>query len=311
LSQTKRFSSFILLFIAILAVSTAAILIRLVNNQASALVIATYRLVFSALLSGLVYLAGPHNRSNLSRSNLIWMTLAGAFLAAHFVAWISSLELISVSSSVILVTTTPLWVALLSPLVLKEKVQRSFYVGMLFALLGGIIIALSSSCKLTASGLVCAQSQSGINTQTIQGMLLALLGAWMASGYMLIGRKIRAETDNSQYTLVVYASAALILLFMSVFRGEKLFGYSSSAYMIFLAMALVPQTLGHSVLNYTLKFLPATVISMALLGEPIGSTILAIVFLKEIPSTLEVVGGILILIGITVSVLPSKASNGV
>lgn len=76
-------------------------------------------------------------------------------------------------------------------------------------------------------------------------------------------------------------------------------------------MALVPQTLGHSVLNYTLKFLPATVISMALLGEPIGSTILAIVFLKEIPSTLEVVGGILILIGITVSVLPSKASNGV
>jgi len=127
---------------------------------------------------------------------------------------------------------------------------------------------------------------------------------------MLIGRKIRAQTDNSQYTLIVYASAALILVFVSIFRGERLLGYSPRVYLVLLAMAIIPQMLGHSILNYALKFLPATLISMALLGEPIGSTILAILFLKEIPSTMEIIGGILILIGITVSVLPSKAANG-
>ncbi len=310
MSQTRRLSSIVLLFIAILAVSTAAILIRLVNDQASALVIAAYRLGISTLLSAFLYLTSTHERSNLTRQNLLWMPLSGIFLAAHFVAWISSLELISVSSSVILVTTTPLWVALLSPLVLKEKVQPVFYVGMAFALLGGVIIALSSSCTVEGTGLVCEQNQFAGSPQMLKGMFLALLGAWMASGYMLIGRKIRAQTDNSQYTLIVYASAALILVFVSIFRGERLLGYSPRVYLVLLAMAIIPQMLGHSILNYALKFLPATLISMALLGEPIGSTILAILFLKEIPSTMEIIGGILILIGITVSVLPSKASNG-
>jgi len=307
--RTKRVTSLFLLLLSILAVSTAAILIRLVNEQASALVIAAYRLSFSALLSGLIYLTGKHDRNNLNRRNLLWMALSGVFLAAHFAAWISSLELISVSSSVILVTTTPLWVALLSPLVLKEKVRPVFYIGMVFALLGGISIALSSSCAVTSSGLACSPGQFGGNPQTLKGMLLALLGAWMASGYMLIGRKIRAQTDNSQYTLIVYASAAVILVFAAVFRGERLLGYSPRVYLIFLAMALIPQMLGHSILNYTLKFLPATLISMALLGEPIGSTLLAVLFLNEIPSTMEIIGGILILIGIMVSVLPAKPAN--
>ena len=307
--RTKRVTSLFLLLLSILAVSTAAILIRLVNEQASALVIAAYRLSFSALLSGLIYLTGKHDRNNLNRRNLLWMALSGVFLAAHFAAWISSLELISVSSSVILVTTTPLWVALLSPLVLKEKVRPVFYIGMVFALLGGISIALSSSCAVTSSGLACSPAQFEDNPQTLKGMLLALLGAWMASGYMLIGRKIRAQTDNSQYTLIVYASAAVILVFAAVFRGERLLGYSPRVYLIFLAMALIPQMLGHSILNYTLKFLPATLISMALLGEPIGSTLLAVLFLNEIPSTMEIIGGILILIGIMVSVLPAKPAN--
>ena len=99
------------------------------------------------------------------------------------------------------------------------------------------------------------------------------------------------------------------MILTAVFRGEKLYGYSPRVYTIFLAMALIPQMLGHSILNYSLKSLPATVVSIALLGEPIGSTILAIIFLKEIPSMLEVIGGILILVGITIAVLPAKKPN--
>lgn len=309
MAHSTRFRSFVLLFISILAVSTAAILIRLVNDQVSALVIAAYRLGLSACLSALIYFGSRHGQAKPNKRQFIWMAFSGAFLAAHFAAWISSLEYISVSSSVILVTTTPLWVALLSPLVLKEKVPPGFYLGMLFALLGGVVIAFSGPCKLSGSGLACAGKMLDSSPETLRGMLLALAGAWMASGYMLIGRKIRAETDNSQYTLVVYAFAALIMILAAVFRGEKLFGYSPRVYILLLAMALIPQMLGHSILNYSLKSLPATVVSIALLGEPIGSTILAILFLKEIPSMLEVIGGILILVGITIAVLPAKKPN--
>jgi len=309
LTQTKRAASYLLLLVSILAVSTAAILIRLVNDQASALVIAVYRLGLSTVLSGLLYLTASANHRALTKRNFLWMALSGAFLAAHFVAWISSLEFISVSSSVILVTTTPLWVALLSPVLLKEKVHKRFYAGMAAAILGGCIIAVGSSCTISAAGLACTEQIFGGDPQTLKGMFLALLGAWMASGYMLIGRKIRAETDNAQYTLVVYACAALILFFTAIFRGEELSGYTPRVYAIFLAMAIIPQMLGHSILNYALKFLPATMISMALLGEPIGSTILAILFLKEIPSMMEIIGGILILLGILIAIAPRKQTS--
>jgi len=309
LAQSKRVSSYLLLFISILAVSTAAILIRLVNDQTSALVIAAYRLGLSTLLSGILYLTSSTHHQTVTRKNFLWMALSGAFLAAHFVVWISSLEFISVSSSVILVTTTPLWVALLSPIFLKEKVQSSFYAGMAAAILGGLIIAVGGSCTFSTSGLSCTDKFLGSNPETIKGMFLALLGAWMASAYMLIGRKIRAQTDNAQYTLIVYASAAVILFFTAIFRGEALLGYSPRVYLVFLAMAIIPQMLGHSILNYALKFLPATLISMALLGEPIGSTILAILFLNEIPSMMEIIGGILILLGILIAIAPRKQTS--
>ncbi|HOE35564.1 MAG TPA: EamA family transporter [Anaerolineaceae bacterium] len=101
------------------------------------------------------------------------------------------------------------------------------------------------------------------------------------------------------------------MFFTAIFRGEELSGYTPRVYAIFLAMAIIPQMLGHSILNYALKFLPATMISMALLGEPIGSTILAILFLKEIPSMMEIIGGILILIGILIAILPASKTNAV
>ena len=306
----KSINPYLLLLVGILAVSTAAILIRLILLEASALVIAAYRLAISALISGLLLLI-PHKskRTQLNRKDIGLLVLSGVFLSAHFAAWITSLEFISVSSSVILVTTTPLWVALLSPVVLKEKVSSRFYWGMAVAIIGGICIAISSPCRLNTAGLSCSGSVFERGSQTLWGMALALFGAWMASGYMLIGRKMRLKMDNLSYTTAVYTVSAIVLILVVILRGEKLLGYSQQIYALFVALAVIPQLLGHSVLNYSLEVLPATVVSMALLGEPIGSTILAVIFLNEIPSTLEIIGGIFILLGIVISVLPERKPN--
>ena len=308
----KSINPYLLLLIGILAVSTAAILIRLILLEASALVIAAYRLALSALISGLLLLiAHKSKRTQLNRKDIGLLVLSGVFLSAHFAAWITSLEFISVSSSVILVTTTPLWVALLSPVVLKEKVSSRFYWGMAVAIIGGICIAISSPCRLSSVGLRCSGSVFERGSQTLWGMALALFGAWMASGYMLIGRKMRLKMDNLSYTTAVYTVSAIVLILVVILRGEKVLGYSPQIYALFVALAVIPQLLGHSVLNYSLEVLPATVVSMALLGEPIGSTILAVIFLNEIPSTLEIIGGIFILLGIVISVLPESKPNAV
>jgi len=310
LKPKKPINPYLLLLIGILAVSTAAIFIRLILLEASALVIAAYRLALSALISGvLLLISHKGERTPLNRKDIGLLVLSGVFLAAHFAAWITSLEFISVSSSVILVTTTPLWVALLSPIVLKEKVGSRFYWGMAVAIIGGICIAISGPCRLSTTGLSCSGSVFERGSQTLLGMALALFGAWMASGYMLIGRKMRLKLDNLSYTTSVYTVSAIVLILALILRGEKVLGYSPQIYALFVALAVIPQLLGHSVLNYSLEVLPATIVSMALLGEPVGSTILAVIFLNEIPSTLEIIGGIFILLGIVISVLPERKPN--
>jgi len=310
LKPKKPINPYLLLLIGILTVSTAAIFIRLILLEASALVIAAYRLALSALISGiLLFTSYKGNRAPLNRNDIGLLVLSGVFLAAHFAAWITSLEFISVSSSVILVTTTPLWVALLSPIVLKEKVGSRFYWGMAVAIIGGIFIAISGPCRLSTTGLRCSGSVFERGSQTLWGMALALFGAWMASGYMLIGRKMRLKLDNLSYTTSVYTVSAIVLILALILRGEKVLGYSPQIYALFVALAVIPQLLGHSVLNYSLEVLPATIVSMALLGEPVGSTILAVIFLNEIPSILEIIGGIFILLGIVISVLPERKPN--
>jgi drug/metabolite transporter (DMT)-like permease len=302
-----------LLVLGVLAVSTGAILIRLAMTEAKPLVIAAYRLSFSALISMLmVLITRPRSPFKLNKRIIGLMALSGFFLAMHFASWVSSLELTNVSSSVVLVSTTPLWVALLSPFFLKEKVNKRFYVGMMLAFFGGLIIAFNERCTLSGAGLQCGANLGMRQANSLLGLVLALIGAFMAAGYMLIGRKLSGKIDTVRYTAIIYSIAAIFLLFIVILRGDELITYSGSVWGLFIALAIVPQILGHSVLNYSLQALPATTVSIALLGEPVGSTVLAMIFLKEMPSTLQLVGGILIMIGIVYSVLPAnKPANGV
>lgn len=286
----------------ILLVSTASIFIRFAQMEASSIVIAAGRLVVASVI--LVPLALILNWQDFR--SLTWRewgkgALSGVFLALHFASWITSLEYTSVASSVVLVTTTPLWVALLSPLILKERIRKWVMVGLAVSVAGGVIVGLGNACQLEAGELVCqAQSFTG---NAMWGNFLALFGAWMAAGYMLMGRQLRKKLDTIPYTALVYGVAALLLLVVVLIRAEPVFSYSGETYLWLLALGIFPQLLGHSIFNWSLKYISAAYVSLTLLGEPIGTTILALIFLRETPTLLEGIGGILILIGIVLGSL--------
>jgi drug/metabolite transporter (DMT)-like permease len=282
----------------ILAVSTASIFIRFAQEYAPSLVIAAFRLTFASLIIAPLALSRHRDELfSLGRRELMLGLLSGIFLALHFATWISSLEYTTVASSVVLVTTTPLWVALLSPLVLKEPITRPVIWGMVLALVGGTIVGLSDSCSWNA-GLVCPPLGEFVKGQAFGGNFLALVGAWMAAGYLLIGRYLRVKMSLIPYIFVVYGMAAIILVIIMLASGETPFGYPPQAYFWMLLLAFIPQLLGHSTFNWALKFLPASFVSVTLLGEPIGSTILAIIILDEAPTPLKLFGAFLILLGI-------------
>jgi drug/metabolite transporter (DMT)-like permease len=222
----------------------------------------------------------------------------GIFLALHFATWITSLEYTSVASSVVLVSTSPLWVALLSPLVLRERPSRLVIFGMVVALIGGTLVGFSEACSVTSRGLICPVASELFQGGASLWNLLALSGAITAAGYLLVGRWLRPTISLMVYIFTVYGVAAVILLILAVFSGKPLAGFPPVTYLYLLILAAGPQLLGHTSFNYGLRYLSASFVSIALLGEPIGSTILALIVLGEIPGPLEVIGGVIILVGI-------------
>jgi drug/metabolite transporter (DMT)-like permease len=289
----------LVLFFGILIVSTASIFIRYAQKEASSIVIAAYRLALAALILLPIALQRYRDElTHLTRKQILLVILSGIFLAIHFATWISSLEYTTVASSVVLVTTTPLWVALLSPLFLHERPSRFVVVGMVIALLGGTMVGLSNECTLGRVGLVCPPFSAFLQGSAFFGNLLALAGAVAASAYLLAGRFLRPTMALIPYIFSVYGMAAVILVLMALLSGQPVSGFSFPTYLFLLALAVGPQLLGHTSFNYGLRYLSAAYVSVALLGEPIGSTILAMIVLKETPTRLEIFGGIVILIGI-------------
>ncbi len=284
---------------AILAVSTASIFIRYAQREAPSLVIAAFRLTIASVVLAPVAISRYRQELiALGWRQLRFAMLSGFFLAVHFATWISSLEFTSVASSVVLVSTVPLWVAILSPLTIQERVRRLVLIGMALALLGGVIVGVSDVCRWEVAGLACPPLAEFVHGQAFIGDLLALAGALAAAGYFLVGRSLRARMSLVSYIFIVYGVAAVVLICMVAVQGYPILGYTPKTYGWFLLLALVPQLIGHSTYNWALGYLSAAYVSIALLGEPIGSAILAYVLLGETPTTLKLFGAILILIGI-------------
>lgn len=290
----------LVLAFGLMGISTGSVLIRLAQQEAPSAVVAAARLGLATLvLLPFSIRTALVEWRKLSRRSVAWLLLAGVFLALHFATWIASLELTSVASSVVLVTTTPLWVAMASPLFLRERIRPLVWAGLITAMLGGAIVGLGGQCLMVNGSLDCGPSGAG--GQGILGNLLALIGAWTAAGYMLVGRKVRGEMSLGTYTLTVYGLAALLLFGQVIIQGLTVTNFPPVTYLWFGLLALLPQVLGHTSLNWALRYLPAALVTTVILGEPIGTTMLAILFLGEHPTPAELLGGMVILIGIYIA----------
>jgi drug/metabolite transporter (DMT)-like permease len=276
----------LVLGVGVAAVSTAAVLIR--EADAPAIVIAAYRLGLASL--PLLLLAGLRRGRTLtsSRDVLALMALSGVFLALHFGFWVASVKQTSILTSVVLVTTTPLFVGIVGGPLLGERPGRTIWLAMAVAALGTLLMV---SEDFDAGG------------DTLTGDLLALLGAVFAAGYIMAGRRVLgAGSDWLSYITVTYSTAAVLLLCAAVLSGKPLTGFSSSTYALLLALAVVPQLVGHTAVNRSLGRLPAIVVSLAILGEPVGATILAAIFLGEEPTLTQLAGGLVVLTGVALGV---------
>ena len=286
----------------ILAVSTGSIFVRYAQVYAPSIVIAAYRLGLATLF--LAPIALIRHRAELAniKGRDRWLAIgSGIFLALHFATWISSLEYTTVVSSVVLVSTAPLWVALLSPITVKEPLTKVILIGMSLALVGVFVVGLSDICSIESGKLVCPSIGDFIRGSAFLGDLLALAGAWMAAGYLLIGRRLRGGIALIPYIFVVYGVAAVVLIILMIGSGQSPVGYPIQTYLWLILLALVPQLMGHSSFNWALGFLSAAFVSITLLGEPIGSAVLAYILLDETPTFLKIIGAILILAGIYIA----------
>jgi drug/metabolite transporter (DMT)-like permease len=288
---------YLMLAIGIVAASLAANFILLAQDEGvPSLFIAAGRLTVAALvLTPAVLRNSRYAReiSSLSRADVILIAICGFFLAIHFAAWVSSLEYATVLVSLVLVSTSPIWVALLEVFLLHMKLARPVIIGLVVVLVGGIIIGLAGTGD---------EATNGNNNQFIGGAL-ALIGAIAVAVYLIIGRKIRRQLSLTPYIWLVYGMAALLLLLAVILTGTPMTGHSFEGYAWIVVLALVPQLIGHSSFNYALAYLPATYVSIASQMEPVLGSMVALVLFDQIPGFGQIIGGLIIIAGVVMTTL--------
>jgi drug/metabolite transporter (DMT)-like permease len=286
----------LVLLLGIAAVSTASVMVRFAQEGAPSLVIAAGRLALATVvLAPFAIIRHRAELRSLSRRDLSLGLVSGVLLALHFATWIVSLEHTSVVSSVVLVTTTPLWVALLAPVFLRERITRKTWLGIAVAMIGGVVIGVSDLGSWGGGSIDLPGDRA------VLGDFLALSGAWMMAGYLLVGRNLRSKLHLIPYIFLVYGMAAVVLVVTTILAGYNPFAIAPASWLWILLLALVPQLLGHSSFNWALRYLPAAFVAIVLLGEPVGSAILAYVVLGELPGPLTLLGAVLVLAGIAIA----------
>ncbi|NER22542.1 MAG: DMT family transporter [Symploca sp. SIO1B1] len=288
--------------VGILAVSTSAIFVRLAiasageSGLAFSLFLSASRLAIASLL--LLPTWRNFKQTPLSPGALYYAGAAGICLALHFPTWITSLSFTSIAASTTLVTTNPIWVALLSWLWFKEKPSRLTLLGMAIALSGGVLITLGNPGTVT----------DGSNP--LLGNFLALLGAWMISFYLLLGREAqRRGLGISSYIAVVYSTAALILFPFPLIFGSGYNGYPPTVYLYVLLIAAFPQLIGHTSLNWAVRWISPTLITLAVLFEPVGASILGYLIFQEVPGLPVFLSAVILLMGVALAVFGSRKKS--
>jgi drug/metabolite transporter (DMT)-like permease len=290
---TTRAVIYTWLAVGVASVSLGPITIKLAD--AEPLSVASLRMLFGTLLVALPTLLKARGELNaLSRRDLGVLAIAGLFLAGHFAFWVTSLDMTSVASSVLLVTTTPVFVAIASRIWLREHIGKLTIAAIVLNMAGGAVLSFGD---WDGDG------------RRLLGDTLALLGAVSIGGYLLVGRGVRRRMSNLPYVTVVYLVAAVVLLLGAVATGQPLLGLPTEAYFWIFMSAFVPQAIGHSLLNWSLAHVSATNVTLAVRAEPVVATLLAIPVLGEVPAWTVVPGGALVMLGVYLAIHVDSAQE--
>jgi drug/metabolite transporter (DMT)-like permease len=286
-TEGRTWPVLIVLAVAIMAISSSAVLVQWADASPIAL-------AFWRTAGGAVVLAGPSRRHQArpSRSHWPWIALAGIALGAHFATWLASLELTSVAASVTLVSTAPLLIAL-ALLVTGRSPTRATWAAIALALTGTVIIA---------------GGDLGAGGDALLGDGLALVGAATVAIYLSVGQRLRATLPTPTYASRTYAVAAASLVPVIALAGIDLWGYDRTTWLAIGAMIVGPQLAGHTALNLLLKRLGSMTVSLALLTEPLGASLLVLVLFGQLPPLAAVVGSPLIVAGLLVQVVSNRPS---
>ncbi|MBR4945267.1 MAG: DMT family transporter [Peptococcaceae bacterium] len=274
----------IMIVIGVLGISLSAIFVK--YSTAPSAVTAAFRLSWTVLLMSPVVWLNKAVREEMLRvpkRELGFSVLSGLFLAIHFVLWFESLQHTSVASSTAIVCTEVIWVALGFCLFLKGKLSQKAVLAIIITFIGSVIIAYADS------------STGGVH---LYGDILALVSAVAVAVYTLFGRIVRNNVSTSVYTYIVYVSCAAVLLGTCLFQNYGLFDYGMSAIVVGFLLSVFSTILGHSIFSWCLKYFTPAFVSASKLCEPVVATIMAGFLFSELPSVIQIFGGVMIIGGV-------------
>ncbi|MCG1003552.1 MULTISPECIES: DMT family transporter [Halobacterium] len=274
--------------VAVAAVSTSAILVEL--SDAPRVLKAGYRVLFTTAFVAPFAFRRRREFADIPGADWLVVSAAGVLLAVHFASWFASIEFTSIAASTTLVQTQPAFVAVGAWLLLDERVGAR--------VAGGILVAIAGSVLLSAGDFL---GGTAVGAAPGLGNALAVVGAVAGAGYVLAGRSVRQRLSLAPYVFAVYGVCTVVLFAVAVALGLPLVAYPAHEWVLFIGMAVGPGLLGHTVVNWALKYVESSVVSVSLLGEPVGSTLLALAVFGQVPGAFTVVGGVVVLAGIAVT----------
>lgn len=291
--DTPKLNPYIILAIGVLSVSTSAIFVKLSSAEAG--VVAFYRLFFSVIIMVPIFIPRyVHELRTITKKDWVYSIIAGIFLAFHFILWFESLNYTSVASSTVLVTLQPLFAFIGTYFFFKEKFSIKAILCGLMAIIGSIVISWGDF---------------QISGSALYGDVLALIACALITAYLLFGQNVRQRMSLITYTFVVYLISSLVLLLYVLANGSQLYPYPSSDWLYFLLLAIIPTLLGHTLFNWSIKWLSTSTISMAILFEPVGAAVLAIYILKEYIIWTQIIGGLIVIISVSLFLYDERKSK--
>ncbi|GLC90526.1 DMT family transporter [Lysinibacillus piscis] len=288
--EKPKVHPYIPIFIGVISVSLSAIFVKLVNAESG--VIAFYRMLFSVLLMApIFFMKYVQELKQLTTRDWLFSSIAGVFLAFHFILWFESLRYTSVASSTVLVTLQPLFAFIGTYFFFKEKITGKTIMAGIIAIIGSVLISWGD---FQLSG------------TAFYGDMLALIACALITAYLLFGQDVRKRLSLVTYTMVVYGVSTITLLLYVLIKGESFGPYPAMDWIWFILLAIVPNLFGHTLFNWSIKYVSTNVVSIAILFEPIGAAVLAFFIFKEYLIATQIIGGLIVIVGILFFVVDEK-----